>query len=163
MLNVVRLTTVASLMLHLIFGCSLHHAASCEQHGHQHEEVGFSPQPIDVHIGQGCGRQHDHSHGAVKVADEDCGWDLIATAHFHSPQPCGENHPKCQGEIGCSFAPPSDVVLIIDVPLVAYLVYDRDPLLIRTIALAKRAVSQRPPWDSCDSLSHCAFFCTWLI
>ncbi|MDV6031450.1 MAG: hypothetical protein F9B45_15400 [Phycisphaera sp. RhM] len=78
-------------------------------------------------------------------------------------QPCDGNHPGCHGEVECSFVPSSDVVFIIDAPLVAYVAYEHDPMMSLVRSMAKRGLHQRSTRVATDSLSHCASLCTWII
>src|SRR6056297_3572321 len=81
---VCRLTTVAALLLHLIFGCSLHHADACGHHDHdgcQHTcSAADSP---SVHDDHACGHDHEHDcsgeeetvdsiHNAIELAAPCC-------------------------------------------------------------------------------------------
>ncbi len=159
---VCRLTTIAALLLHLIFGCSLHHVAACGSHGHdgcQHTCLTDnlpSVQPDDC-----CGCGHGRSGEAVgpigKVNQ------VVAPCCACEPQPCDGNHPGCHGEVECSFVPSSDVVFNIDAPLVAFVSYEHDPMMNFVSSLTTRRLQQRSAIVVSDSLSHCASLCTWII
>lgn len=163
---VCRLTTVAALLLHLIFGCSLHHAAACGHHDHdgcQHTcSAADSPSVHDDHV---CGHDHEHDcsgeeetvdsiHNAIELAAPCCACES---------QPCDGNHPGCHGVVECSFVPSRDVVFIIDAPLVAFVTYEHDPMIGFISSLSTRRLQQRSPRVATDSLSHCASLCTWII
>ncbi len=115
---VCRLTTVAALLLHLIFGCSLHHAAACGSHGHggcDHARV--STDLPSVQSDHCCGQDHDCSGEDQTVEADDNVSQLVAPCYACQSQPCDGNHPGCHGEVECSFVPSSDVVFIIDAPV----------------------------------------------
>ena len=169
---VCRLTTVAALLLHLIFGCSLHHAAACGSHEHdrcQHtcdaagsETESDSESVQHDHV---CDHhdEHDGSGGVESVEAGDSESQLVAPCCVCESQPCDGNHPGCHGEVVCSFVPSSDVAFVVDVPFVAFIVYDNDPMLSTISSLASRGLRERSAIGVQGSLSHCASLCTWII
>ena len=161
---VCRLTTVAALLLHLIFGCSLHHAAACGSHGHggcDHARV--STDLPSVQSDHCCSHDHDCSGEDETVEAYDNVSQLVAPCCACESQPCDGNHPGCHGEVECSFVPSSDVVFIIDAPVVAFVCYEHDPMMSFVSSLAARRLQQRSVNVATDSLSHCASLCTWII
>lgn len=168
---VCRLTTVVALLLHLIFGCSLHHAGACGHHDHDGCQHTCSPADSQsVHQEHACGHDHDHvcsgedkfsEDETVEVSDNVS--RLVAPCCVCESQPCDGNHPGCHGVVECSFVPSSDVVFIIDAPLVAYVTYEHDPMMSLVSSMAKRGLHQRSAPVATDSLSHCASLCTWII
>jgi len=175
---VCRSTTVAALLLHLIFGCSLHHAAACGSHEHdgcQHTcQAAGSPVVADspsVHDSSSVPDDHvcDHHHGHQGSGEDESGLtsssesQLVAPCCVCESQPCDGNHPGCHDEVVCSYVPSSDVAFNVDVPFVAFVLYDHDPMMSTVISLASRAKRERSAIDIQDSLSHCASLCTWII
>ena len=166
MLIVCRFTTVAALLLHLIFGCSLHHATGCERHGHDGFQHTCTSEPLTVHGDH----DHDHHHSdegetsegnAIEVGDSES--QLASPCCVCESLPCDGDHPGCHGEVECSFVPSSDVVFIIDAPFVAYVTYDLDSMMCLASSMAKRESFQRSARLVTNSLSHCASLCTWII
>ncbi len=190
MSTVCRLTTVVALLLHLIFGCSLHHATACGTHGFDgcNHACGTSEAP-GVHQDHDCAHAHDCSDGhddnhddgdSDRHSDHDqtghgCSsneelivhQDLVNEAIACNGQcqsvPCDGDHPGCHGDVECSFVPSSDVVFFTDAPFVAFMVYDHDPLVTASNAALVRGLHERHEVHAVDSLSHCASLCTWLI
>ena len=161
---VCRLTAVAALLLHLIFGCSLHHAAACGSHDHggcDHARV--STDTPSVHSDHCCGHDHDCSGEDETVEADGNVSQLVSPCCGCESQPCDGNHPGGHGVVGCSFVPSSDVVFIIDAPLVAFVCYEHDPMMSFVSSLAARRLQQRSANVATDSLSHCASLCTWII
>ena len=165
---VCRLTTVAALMLHLIFGCSLHHSAACERHDHDRCRHTCESAPLSMHGNHACIHDHHHS-GRGKTPEgnaieaDDSVRQLASPCCVCESQPCDGNHPGFHGEVECSFVPSSDDVFIIDAPFVAYVTYEHDPMMTFVSSMAKRRLHQRSARLSMDSLSHCASLCTWII
>ena len=171
MSTVCRFITVAALLLHLIFGCSLHHAAACGHHDHDGCKHACSPtdsQSVDEE--HACG--HDHDHGCAREntsSEEETGGvshnvsGLVASCCVSHSQPCDGNHPGCHGIVECSFVLSSDIVFIIDAPLIAYVTFEHDPMMSLVSSMAKLASFQRSVRLAKDSLSHCASLCTWVI
>jgi len=162
---VCRFTTVAALLLHLIFGCSLHHAGACGHHDHDGCPHTCVSDSLAVHDEQDCG--HDHGHGCP--TEEDTVEPSVQLSQLVAPccdcetQPCNGNHPGFHGEVECSFVPSSDIVFVINAPLIAFVIYEHDPMLSDANSLASRGLPGRSAIGAQDSLSHCAFLCTWII
>ncbi len=163
---VCRLATAVVLLLHLIFGCSLRHAAACATHGHDGcEHTCAAVDSPSVQSGHCCSHNHGNGSsddGSAAELTKEVG-RLIAPCCACESQPCDGNHPGCHGEAECSFVPSSDVVFVIDAPFVVFLTYDHDPMKSYVGSLALRGLHQRSAVGAQDSLSRCASLCTWLI
>lgn len=171
MFVVCRLVTVAALLLHLLFGCSLHQAAAggthrlheCQQaqeHG-AFETIGPESGPS----GHGCGHHHDHVNRfdpETNSIDQVAG-RLMAPCCLCELPPCDGDHPGCHGEVECSFVPSSDVVFVINAPFVMLVTRAHDPLKSYLDSLESRGSGHRSAIGARDSLSHCASLCTWII
>lgn len=169
---VCRLTTVAALLMHLFFGCSLHHAAACGHHDHdgrQHAcsavvatSIDDSATVRDDHV---C--DHDHDHGCSGEQETAASIDKVVESTpaccARESQPCDGNHPGCHGVVECSFVPSSDIVFSVDRPLVALLSYQRDPMMNVACSLSTSRLHPRSVRLATNSLSHCASLCTWII
>ena len=163
---VCRFTTVAALLLHLIFGCSLHHAAACGHHDHDGYRYTCSAADCSsVHDESSCGDGHEHNHSGDEetVEPSDNAGQMVAARCACESQPCDGNHPGCHGRFECSFVPSSDVVFIIDIPMVSFLTYEHDPMMNFISSMSTRRLHQRLTSVATDSLSHCASLCTWII
>jgi len=161
---VCRLTIVVALMLHLIFGCSLHHAAMCQHHDHDQCRHMVTIEPLSTH----CNHDHDCSGEGkgsegktIEVSDGES--RLVAPCCDCEFEPCGGDQSGCHAEVECSFVPSSDVIFVMDAPFVAYVTYDHDPMMNLVGSMAKRESLQRSARLATNSLFHCASLCTWII
>jgi len=170
LLAVARFTIVAALLLHLIFGCSLHHAAACERDhgGCHHPGLQAASKALDQQHVCHHGHQHDCSVDDQAVEDE-AGPAVLGSepttglsCDCHT-QPCHGNHPGCHGEVECSFVPSNDLVFVIDCPLIAFVIDEHNPWVNYVDSLTSRGVPERSARVAADSLSHCATLCTWII
>lgn len=161
-----RLTTAFALLLHLFFGCSMHHAVAFGGHVHdgcQHMDAADdSPSVHAAH--DACYHHHDACDAQNLNANSISGQDSIIRFGFdcHS-DPCDGDHPGCHGGLGCSFANSNDVQFVIETPMIAYLdtsLHDDD---YQTMAFLAGAVADDVGWTAMGSRLHCALLCTWVI
>ncbi len=166
---VCRLTAVAALLLHLIFGCSLHHAAANGQHDHmecEHSCSAADSLSVQQQPAANPGHDHDQNRG---TQIETPGVDTfilgrsMATCCRYESKPLDGQHSRCHGELECSFVPSSDVEFIIDRAFVAFVTYELDPMAGDASSLALRGLRERSAIGARDSLSHCASLCTWIV
>lgn len=172
-LAVCRITTIVALLLHSLFGCSLHHAASCDSHAHSLcDHICDADEPPSVqHENDCCHRhgeeEHDHSGGA----EGSCTTELIASSETSiapacpgcESGPCDGRSPGCHSAGSCSFVPSSDVTFVFDAVFVGFISYDLDPSMVRVRTFAWQQEHERQFSRAEDSLSRCASLCTWLI
>lgn len=168
-----RLTTAVALLLHLFFGCSMHHAIACEGHvldGCHH--VNAADESPSVHAG------HDRDsalHGTCDHHNKGCDTERLKE---DSPiadgsvcgvgcdcqsDPCDGDHPGCHGGAGCSFVNSNDVQFVIEMPMLAYLdthLNGDDP---QGSAMKRGAVADDVGWTAMGSRYHCALLCTWVL
>ena len=158
---VCRFPTVIALLLHLIFGCSLHHAVGCERHDHAGGLSTCVSEASAAHA-------HAHSHEgetpsghASEVGDGER--QLTSPCGGYHSQPCEESESACHGELECIFVPSSDVVFIIDTSFVTFVTYEHDSMMNLVSTIARRESFRRSAGLAKNSLSHCASLCTWII
>ncbi len=159
------------MLLHSLFGCSLHHAAGCDSHAHGlcdhacdvdgHPSV--QPETDCCHDHQG----HDHGD----ETDGSCGGELVTGSESNvAPScpgcesgPCDGSSPGCHSVSSCSFVPSSDVAFVCDAVFVGFVSYDLDPNMAPVRMIAWQQERQRQFSGVEDSLSRCASLCTWQI
>ncbi|TWT92998.1 hypothetical protein [Neorhodopirellula pilleata] len=163
---VCRLTTVVALLMHLFFGCSLHHVNGCETFGCGDRGCEQSLEMADVsnsHSNVCCGHSHSHSS---EPATDGLG-HRVAQVGVHGCQcesrPCDGDHPGSHGVTECSFVASADFVFIIDPPLVEFVTYEHDPMANYLHAMMSCGLPHCRVLGVQDSLSHCACLCTWII
>lgn len=118
---------------------------------------------LGVQPDDGCG-QGDGGSGDEPAAE--IRWQagpLVAPCSVWHSQPCGENHPESHDQFKCSFVPPSDLVIIIDSPLVAFVTDEHDPMMNGANSFASRGRQERSDIGAQGARAHCASLCTWLI
>ena len=157
-----RFTAVVTLLAHLIFGCSLHHAAACHAHvtdRGEHRCYAWSTATVDAE--HDCHREHSAEHQGQAQNTEQV--QSSATCSSCGPQPRDGDHPECCSGVECTFAPSRDFALVIDIPFVAFVTFAHDPMLVHLTLLSSQAVREGALIGAVDSLSLCASLCTWLI
>lgn len=167
MLVACRITTLVALLLHSIFGCSLHHAAMCDSQTHGQTlhscKSGDNPSVQDK---SDCCHNHDgHDHGNGAGNSDSgavAGSEIVPVCPGCEPGPCDGNLPGCHSTGACSFVPSSNVVFECDAILVGFILQDFVPSMARCRALA-RWQNYGQQFSYGDSLSRCAFLCTWRI
>ncbi len=167
-----RFTTAVALLLHLFFGCSMHHAVACGGHDHDGcQHVGAVDESPSVHAGH---HHHSTRHGACEHHSDVCDSnpnERSAYAHDSvcdvgcdcQSDPCDGDHPGCHGGAGCSFVNSHDVQFVIEMPTLSYLdthLYCDD---LRGAAFKTGAVADDVGWTAIGSRYHCALLCTWVI
>ena len=160
-----RSTIVAALLLHLIFGCSLHHVVACGVHDHAgcdqscatNQLLGLQPENAC-----GCdrvdGRSGDESTAEISSQAD----HLIAPCCACESRPCDGNHPGCHGVVECSFVPSTNAVFVIHAASNVFVTFEHDPMMKHAISLS-HSWRERFVIGVQDSPSRCAFLCTWLI
>ncbi len=171
MLVVCRITTIVAMLLHSLFGCSLHHAASCDSHAHGlcDHVCDADGHPSVQHENDCCHEHGGHDDGVGP--DGSCTGELIASSEASvapvcpgcESSPCDGNSPGCHSAGSCSFVPCSDVAFVCDAVFVGFISYDLDPSMSRVRTFAWQQERQRQFYGVEDSLSRCASLCTWLI
>jgi len=168
---VFRLITVVVMLLHSFFGCSLHHAYSCDSHSHlaggqvcteNHRDVNH--QTVDARAG--CCRGHDgNGHGESTPNQSSMAEvaSMAASCPGCESGPCDGSIPGCHSEVGCSFVPASDVVFIRDVVVFEFVAYEHGPSIARVRAAAWQQDLRQHTKNFENSMTRCAALCTWLI
>jgi hypothetical protein len=160
-----RFTTVAALLLHLIFGCSLHHVGVCGVHDHAGRDQSCSTSQLfglQPERGCDCDRVEGRS-GSKSTAEIPSRVDqLTAACCACESQPCDGNHPGCHGEVECSFVPSTSVAFIIHAASIVFVTFEHDPMMKHAISLS-HSWRERFVIGVQDSPSRCASLCTWLI
>lgn len=165
-----RIVTVAAMLLHSIFGCSLHHACACDSHVH-----GEHPHVADVAAADSCDDDHDchHKHASH---DEDACHDHADDDHQVASEslvgtgcdccetdPCEHGDSPCCSPVQCSFIIVSDVEFSIDLGPALFVVVDTGAILAKLPGARNLADRGRPTSGFDDSLSRCALHCSWQI
>ena len=172
-----RIVTIAAMLLHSIFGCSLHHACACDSHVH-----GEHPHVTDVAAADSCDDDHDchHEHSGH---DEDVCHNEHACDDGHADDdhqiaseslvsngcdccekdPCEHGDSPCCSPVQCSFIIVSDVEFSIDIGPALFVVVDTDPLLAKLPCARSVADGGGLTSGIDDSLSRCALHCSWQI
>ena len=162
-----KLITVAAMLLHSIFGCSLHHACACESHAH-----GEPPQAAEVAQADSCEHDHDSHHGETSCGhdhDEECDDTASSQGLISNGCDCCENTPgehddsPCCSEVQCSFILANDNDFSLDVGPVLFVLVNDDFSRIESTSLSSRADGGRLRSGCDDSLSRCALHCSWQI
>jgi hypothetical protein len=159
--------TVAAMLLHSIFGCSLHHACACETHEHgEHQHV------AEVEDGGTCDHDHGCHHHDHACDDEQqkAGDDQITAAAWVSngcdcceQTPCEHGDSPCCTELQCSFILASDVEFSLDVGPALFVLVNIDPSWMESLRARNLADVGRLHSGFDDSLSRCALHCSWQI
>lgn len=171
MFAVCRITTVVAMLLHSLFGCSLHHAVSCDSHAHGLcNNAGSAGDHVTFDAKNDCCDSHfGHDHGCE--ADDSCAGEVGSGSELNVAHsclgcqsgPCDGNSPGCHSDASCSFVPASGVVFHCDATSVGSISYDIDLSAVRVRAFAWQYDRQRPFSGAESSLSRCASLCTWRI
>ena len=168
MLAVCRITTIVAMLLHSIFGCSLHHAAACDSHHH-----GCHSRVSAEHLSSGAA-EHDCCSADGIAHGECCGGadegEISQGELTLSPfcpgcpsGPCDGQSPGCHSIGKCSFVPSSPVVFACDVAVVGFLTVDLDPHVACSRMLAWRSDQRQRFPGVVDPLTRCASLCVWRI
>ena len=128
-----RLVTVAAMLLHSMFGCSLHHACACGSHVHgEHSQVAAAEPCDDDHD---CHHEHD-SHDENACHNDHADEDQFPSESFVTSRcdccekvPCEDGDSPCCSPVQCSFILACDVEFSIDVGLTLFIVDDTGPSL----------------------------------
>lgn len=154
-----RLTTAVALLLHLFFGCSMHHVVACDGHGHQGCEHSQSESDAQSVPDPACCSHHpEESENASDTGVSKCLDGCICQTH-----PCDGDHPGCHSGVGCSFVPTSDVQFVVEMPLIAYLEVRPEDRTHRSLTTNSRGVVDDVIRPNRDPGSRCAWLCTWII
>jgi hypothetical protein len=171
-----KFMTIAAMLAHSFFGCSLHHAGACGSHDHGDH---FS---VESHPGAGCcdelgscgesGHDDHVSQDRKACSDEDAPRDgsqigLVVTIASdcgcceHSP--CDHDESPCCSPVQCSFMVSGDFELMVDVSALFYGIVDggfsaTEPLIARR---GHALTNLRSGLDG--PLSRCALHCSWQI
>lgn len=165
MLIVCRITTIVAMLLHSMFGCSLHHGHSCNSHAASLCDV--ADHPSVQHENDCC-----HSHSTPDYSGRgqgSCISEVIASSEAifatecpgRDSEPCDGGLPGCHSTGTCSFVPSSDVIFVCDAVLIGFISYDLDSSMARARTFGWQQQCQFSGIK--DSLSRCASLCTWLI
>jgi len=180
-----KLLTVAAMLLHSIFGCSLHHACACESHPHgqqQHvaaiEDANACNHADHQHFAEvecaGSCKHHDHAnhdqndtcHGDHRHAD-----DAKTTAKSQlgngcqccQETPCENGDSPCCSAVQCSFIIASDVEFTLDVGPILFVLGDDDPSCMESLRARSLVDIGRLLAGHNGSLSMCSLHCSWQI
>ena len=159
-----NLITVAALLLHSIFGCSLDHACVCESHVHgEHQHAQNA-------AGTGA-CEHDHSGHHDETPCDDNQKDEIASPETMITSgcdccqkgPCDDGDSPCCSEVQCSFITANDVALsLVGGPALLGLA-DVDRSRLNSRYTRCRAEMDRRCVGLDNSLARCALHCSWQI
>ena len=165
-----RLVTVAAMLLHSIFGCSLHHVCADATHVHgQHQRV-VQAESCDDH----------DCHGHAKIDRDEIDHDkidrqpiLIETwmASFddgcpQTPCPqssCPHGETPCCSVVQCSFIVSSGFTFSVDLDQVLFAAADTDASRSGSSRSRLSCGNTRSSVAVDDSLSRCALHCSWQI
>lgn len=167
MLNACKIMTAAALLLHSIFGCSLHHACACESHAHGKRQLADAwiestmPDHGDLgpqHDSSCCDCHHETSHDQL-------GSEASLTAGCDCRQDSGrsDGDSPCCSEIQCSFTLASSSECSLDVRLVLLNVVDVDSFLAHSPRAIRPSPSGRLGVGFDCALTLCALHCSWQI
>ncbi|QDV85743.1 hypothetical protein TBK1r_47590 [Stieleria magnilauensis] len=162
-----KLLTVAAMLLHSIFGCSLHHACACESHGHgAHQHVA---EVEDVNACDHDHASHHHDDGCHDDhQDADDGQDAAESlvrigCDCCEKTPCEHGDSPCCSVVQCSFIPVSDVEFSLDVGPVLFVLVDIDSSFKESLRARKLVDIGTFHSGVDDPLSRCALHCSWQI
>ena len=167
MTNACKILTVAVMLLHSIFGCSLHHACACESHEHgehQHVAVAEDANACDHdhashHHDHGCHDDHQHADDGQEVAES-----LVRTGCYCCEKtPCEHGDSPCCTAVQCSYIPASDVEFSLDLGPVLFVLADINSPFMESLRARNLVDVDRFRSGSDDSLSRCALHCSWQI
>lgn len=146
-----KLLTVAAMLLHSIFGCSLHHAGACELHQHFAEAD-------DVSL---C--HHDHAcHDEHQLVDDEIGTHA-SVSDCCRKTPCEKGDSPCCSAVQCSFIPASNVEFSLHVGPALFVLVDIDTTFMESLRARRLADVGRYSSGIDDSPSRCALHCSWQI
>lgn len=162
-----KLLTVVAMLLHSIFGCSLHHACACESHEHGvHQRLAEGDDASSCHHDHA---GHHHDHGCRDEPSNPV-TEQIATAFCLSngcddcdTTPCKRGDSPCCSDVQCSFILASDVEFSLDLGPVLFVLVDMDPSFMESLRAKNLACFGRFDSGVEDSLSRCALHCSWQI
>lgn len=159
------------MLLHSLFGCSVHHAASCDSHAHGlcNHACDADGHPSVQHENDCCHDDGEHDHSVGKEGS--CTGELIASSETSialvcqgcESRPCDGNSPGCHSAGSCSFVPSSDVAFVCSAVFVGVMAFDVDPSMARVRTFAWQQKRQRQFCGVEDSQARCASLCTWQI
>ncbi|MDV6030764.1 MAG: hypothetical protein F9B45_11840 [Phycisphaera sp. RhM] len=157
-----RLFTVAAMLLHSIFGCTLHHACADAKHVHGADQQIEQTESCDGHD---C---HGHA-GTDRAVIDRLQISMVASCDdvFHSAHgrqtPCPLDGTPCCSVVQCSFIGPSGSTFSVDVAQVIFAAADTDASTARSSRSRLFVDGVRSRVFSDDSLSRCALHCSWQI
>ncbi len=166
MITTCKLLTVAAMLLHSIFGCSLHHACACGPHEHvEHRQV------AEMEDAGSCEHDHDGHHHRDACHDEhQCAdneplldsW-LSRACDSCEGTPIEQSDKPCCSDVQCSFILASDVEFSVDKGPTLGAIADFAVSFAGLHGARKLAHIGRVPTGVDDSLSRCALHCSWQI
>ncbi len=132
-----KLITVAAMLLHSIFGCSLHHACACESHEHgKHQHAADVEDPV------ACDHDHawHHHDDACDDDPQDADDDQVTTKTWVSngcdcceEDPCEHGGAPCCSEVLCSFIVANDVEFLLDVGPAQFVLVNVDSSVVTSL------------------------------
>ena len=166
-LNACKIVTAAALLLHSMFGCSLHHASACCMHGESNRSVASATEQDVCESHSHHHHDHDaHCHDAVDDCSEPHRADsgtLVAEECCCEHEPCEGNHGECHSEVECSFVPPSGPEFSIDYRPIGYATLGDLGQRQFLASFSTRNLRHGRLPDIHSAPEMCALFCTWQL
>ena len=162
-----KLITVAAMLVHSIFGCSLHHACACESRAYGEYQHATGVEPVDS-----CQHDHDRHHGETPCGHdhEEKGKESVTPNAIMSDgceccerAPCEHDDSPCCSEVLCSFIVANDIEFSLDAGTVLFVLIGDDSALVESSRAKFLANFCRLRSGFDDSPSRCALHCSWQI
>ncbi|QDV44637.1 hypothetical protein Enr13x_45050 [Stieleria neptunia] len=164
-----RLFTVAAMLLHSIFGCTLHHACADAKQAHA-KQVHGEHQPVEQTGACGGHDCHGHAssdHDAIDRHLKPFGTWLVSFNDCRQTPcrntPCRHSDTPCCSVVQCSFIVSSGFAFSADIGQVQFAAAETDGALARSSRSRLYDHSARNSVALDGSLSRCALHCSWQI